>query len=116
MHCLMLLFMAKSLIQAVLRMKGQMSQLKGASPGSLVRQVMSMKKAHGRRLWPLSPFSKFARGWQMLITLVDATYSAFLIPIAIAFNWNDRYFSWYNGIDIAAGGILPTSHATTAAM
>ena len=36
---------------------------------------------------PFHPFSRVAVAWQMLITLVDATYSAFLIPISCAFHW-----------------------------
>lgn len=34
---------------------------------------------------------------------VDATYTAFLVPIGIAFHFKAQYFSWYNGVDIAAG-------------
>ena len=34
---------------------------------------------------------------------VDATYTAFLVPIGIAFHFKAEHFSWYNAIDIAAG-------------
>ena len=35
--------------------------------------------------------------------LVDATYTAFLVPIGIAFHFKAQTFSWYNAVDIAAG-------------
>lgn len=34
---------------------------------------------------------------------VDATFTAFLVPIGIAFHFRAQYFSWYNALDIAAG-------------
>ncbi len=34
---------------------------------------------------------------------VDATYTAFLVPMGIAFHFKAQYFSWYNAVDIAAG-------------
>ena len=41
-----------------------------------------MTMVHDRNEWgmPFHPFSRVAVAWQILITLVDATYSAFLIP------------------------------------
>lgn len=36
---------------------------------------------------PIHPLSRLAIFWRVLITLVDATYSAFLIPIGCAFHW-----------------------------
>lgn len=36
---------------------------------------------------PIHPLSRLALVWRFAITLVDATYSAFLIPIACAFHW-----------------------------
>ena len=39
---------------------------------------------------------------------VDATYTAFLVPIGIAFHFKAEHFSWYNAIDIAAGKAFHT--------
>ena len=46
------------------------------------------------------------RRWQTSIAFVDATYSAFLIPIGIAFHWDSLHFSWYNAINFVAGRVL----------
>lgn len=47
--------------------------------------------------------SKFALAWSLITMLVDATYTAFLVPIGIAFHFKAQTFSWYNAVDIAAG-------------
>jgi len=41
---------------------------------------------------------------------VDATYTAFIVPIGIAFHFKAQYFSWYNAVDIAAGKHCCHSH------
>ncbi len=54
--------------------------------------------------WPtIHPMSKFALAWSLITMLVDATYTAFLVPIGIAFHFRAETFSWYNAVDIAAG-------------
>jgi len=65
-------------------------------------------KAKTRVSWqlPLHPLSTLAFAWRILISFVDATYSAFLIPIACAFHWNAITFTWYNGLDVTAGAIF----------
>ena len=51
---------------------------------------------------------------------VDATYTAFLVPMGIAFHFKAQYFSWYNAVDIAAGkhsqpcSLYPQTHSTLA--
>ena len=47
--------------------------------------------------------SKFALAWSIITMFVDATYTAFLVPMGIAFHFKAQYFSWYNAVDIAAG-------------
>jgi hypothetical protein len=47
--------------------------------------------------------SRFAIVWACLTTFVDATYTAYIVPLGIAFQFNVIKFSWYNGVDIAAG-------------
>lgn len=42
------------------------------------------------------------------MTLVDATYTAFIVPLGIAFHFKAIHFSWYNAIDIAAGKYYPS--------
>ena len=37
------------------------------------------------------------------MTLVDATYTAFIVPLGVAFHFKAIHFSWYNALDIAAG-------------
>jgi hypothetical protein len=34
---------------------------------------------------------------------VDATYTAFIVPLGVAFHFKAMHFSWYNAVDIAAG-------------
>jgi hypothetical protein len=41
--------------------------------------------------------------YSMLITLVDSTYTAFVVPLGVAFQFNAQSFSWYNAVDIAGG-------------
>ena len=54
--------------------------------------------------WPaIHPMSKFALVWSLITMSVDATYTAFIVPIGIAFHFKAQYFSWYNAVDIAAG-------------
>lgn len=49
------------------------------------------------------PLSRTALIYNALVTVVDATYTAFIVPIGIAFQYDAKEFSWYNAIDIAAG-------------
>ena len=59
--------------------------------------------------WPtIHPISKIALTWSLITMAVDATYTAFLVPIGIAFHFKAEHFSWYNAIDIAAGKAFHT--------
>lgn len=61
--------------------------------------------------WPaIHPMSKFALVWSLITMSVDATYTAFIVPIGIAFHFKAQYFSWYNAVDIAAGKPCCHSH------
>ena len=51
----------------------------------------------------IHPLSRPAMAYSMLITLVDSTYTAFLVPLGVAFQFNAESFSWYNAVDIAGG-------------
>ncbi|KAK9816960.1 hypothetical protein WJX72_007507 [[Myrmecia] bisecta] len=54
----------------------------------------------------LNPFSKFAIAWYTLMCIVDATYSAFLVPLDLAFNESPQYLSWLSIIDFIAGALF----------
>ena len=56
------------------------------------------------------PLSRTALVYNCLVTMVDATYTAFIVPIGIAFQYDAKEFTWYNAIDIAAGA-APAHHA-----
>lgn len=53
----------------------------------------------------IHPLSRPALFYVALITLVDATYTAFVVPIGIAFQYQVDNFSWFNALDIAGGAI-----------
>jgi hypothetical protein len=44
--------------------------------------------------------------WNAWMAIVDGTYSAFLIPLGIAFHWKPKQFMWYTPINLAAGASL----------
>lgn len=49
--------------------------------------------------WTLGPFSPSVLRWRMFITLFDATYSAFYLPIGVGWHeWLFR-FTWFNVVD-----------------
>ena len=53
--------------------------------------------------------------WQgIVITLLDGTYSAFLVPISIAFSSDLNHWSWTTIVDMVAGksALLSKSHLT----
>ncbi len=58
-----------------------------------------------RKRWqvPFSPFDRSMLIWNAWMAIVDGTYSAFLIPLGIAFHWKPRQFMWYTPINLAAG-------------
>ena len=56
----------------------------------------------------LSPFSLAARGERVLVTFLDCTYSAFFVPIAIAYIGPGEWSRWgaLSGVDLVAGFIF----------
>ena len=61
----------------------------------------------------IHPLSRGTLAYNCLVTIVDATYTAFIVPIGIAFQYDAKHFSWYNAIDIAAGATaMPLAKCT----
>eukprot|EP01025_Chloroclados_australasicus_P065642 TRINITY_DN8943_c0_g2_i1.p1 TRINITY_DN8943_c0_g2~~TRINITY_DN8943_c0_g2_i1.p1 ORF type:complete len:656 (-),score=57.22 TRINITY_DN8943_c0_g2_i1:361-2328(-) len=54
----------------------------------------------------ISPNHRFAIMWSLLTILLDTVYTAFALPIFIAFVNNDNERSWEDFIDLAAGFIF----------
>ncbi|BDA43675.1 probable potassium voltage-gated channel subfamily H member 7 [Coccomyxa sp. Obi] len=61
------------------------------------------ERRHRCRCPTIHPLSRVAMSWYFFMTLVDATYTAFIVPLGVAFHFKAIHFSWYNAIDIAAG-------------
>jgi hypothetical protein len=59
------------------------------------------------RVPALHPLSRPALFYVAFITLVDATYTAFVVPIGIAFQYQVDTFTWFNAVDIAGGESQP---------
>lgn len=57
---------------------------------------------------PLSPLGWPALAWITAMAIVDGTYSAFLIPLGVAFHFKPSHFSWYTPFNLAAGAVPPT--------
>lgn len=53
---------------------------------------------------PTHPLSVY---FGILRTIMDGTYSAFIVPISIAFEVNLSTWSWVTICDMVAGGIEP---------
>jgi len=64
---------------------------------------MSCRKKHRYRCPTIHPLSRTATAWYTFTTLVDATYTAFIVLLVIAFHFKATHFSWYNAVDISAG-------------
>ncbi|KAK9787129.1 hypothetical protein WJX73_004779 [Symbiochloris irregularis] len=49
--------------------------------------------------WTFDPFSPVTLRWRVFITLFDATYSAFYLPISVGWHEHLTYFTWFNVAD-----------------
>ncbi|CAG9460821.1 unnamed protein product [Pedinophyceae sp. YPF-701] len=54
----------------------------------------------------VSPSTDFVRYWTLLILVVDSVYSAFIVPITVAFDLNPASWSWASVCDFVAGVIF----------
>eukprot|EP00884_Botryococcus_braunii_P020699 jgi/Botrbrau1/7312/Bobra.247_3s0007.1 len=55
---------------------------------------------------PFSPFGWPMLTWNSIMAFVDATYSAFLIPLGVAFHFRPTHFTWYTPLNVAAGAMF----------
>lgn len=51
----------------------------------------------------VSPHNKAYKLWATLMVALDAVYTAFLVPIGVAFRLGDTNFSWGSIVDFVAG-------------
>ena len=63
----------------------------------------------------LSPFGLASRAERTLVVLLDCTYSAFFVPIAIAFIGSEEWTKWgaLSGVDICAGAVFTADIAAS---
>ena len=54
--------------------------------------------------WTIDPFSNFTLHWRIFTTTFDAVYTAFYLPISVAWHFNLRHFRWFNVLDFVGGG------------
>ncbi|KAK9853400.1 hypothetical protein WJX84_009620, partial [Apatococcus fuscideae] len=60
---------------------------------------------NGRRSPTINPFSKLSKTWFFAMLLVDGTYTAFVVPLFLAFRVHPDVFDWTNVIDWVAGSM-----------
>ncbi len=51
----------------------------------------------------LSPTSQLYWFWSLYVLLMDATYTAFVVPIAVGFDASDEVWNWAGYLDFIAG-------------
>lgn len=58
----------------------------------------------------LSPYNHWASAWSIFVTLVDATYIAFVVPILLAFSFGlpraHGFRNWISLLEICTGKLL----------
>ena len=78
----------------------------------------STAPANLHNYWTIDPFSSLTLHWRIFVTTVDATLTAFYLPISVAWHFSLRHFQWFNVIDFVTGATrvppLPAHSPTTA--
>lgn len=49
--------------------------------------------------WTIDPFSGPSVKWRLFVTVFDAIYSAFLLPISVGWHEWLTWFTWFNVLD-----------------
>ncbi len=57
--------------------------------------------------WPvINPYNSVYSWWCFYVLLTDATYTAFIVPIAVGFDTSDEAWNWVGYCDFIAGEAL----------
>ncbi|BDA48947.1 probable potassium voltage-gated channel subfamily H member 7 [Coccomyxa sp. Obi] len=75
-------------------------------PWDLLWRTTKRTTFHSRSIFGLpiiSPFSPFARAWSGIILALDLVYTAFLIPLFLAFELPDFGWTWAGIVNLIAG-------------
>ena len=54
----------------------------------------------------VNPISKLYWFWCLYVLLMDASYTAFVVPIAVGFNASDQVWNWTGYFDFIAGDTM----------
>lgn len=68
---------------------------------------MAVLNQHQDQLQCLAPCWQVSVWQGIVMTVVDGTYSAFLVPISIAFSSDLNHWSWTTIVDVVAGAQHP---------
>ncbi|KAK9833493.1 hypothetical protein WJX84_011953 [Apatococcus fuscideae] len=77
----------------------------GHDSGHENKEVGLVPGRRGHRFVTINPFSKLARTWFMAMLIGDGTYTAFIVPIFLAFRPEPDVFDWTNVVDWVAGSM-----------
>lgn len=106
---------ATSVLNLVLHLRFEFDEFTSSEPGltrwdvtnQIVARVLSRLSRSIFGLPLISPLSLCAKYWSTLILALDLVYTAFLIPILVAFEVSDVDWSWGCIVNFVAGMSFP---------